>query len=461
MITTNSLSQYYRCPENYGRFTPHAFPSVKNEYFSFGKEITCYGHYSADQTSIPAGGLRDASLDIELRDGIVYLPFDPSEVIDNLRCEKYIENWRHDSPLSVLTELYYLTRPMLPVVIRRHLQRCYLRGWERIPFPRWPVDTSVDSLLANLLLLSIRSSRVEQVPFIWFWPEGAPSCAIMTHDVETATGRDFCRNLMDIDDSVGVKASFQIIPEERYRVDEEFLSSIRRRGFEVVVHDLNHDGHLYKTRKQFLERAMKINAYGREYSAKGFRAGVLYRKQLWYDALDFEYDMSVPNVAHLDPQRGGCCTVMPYFLGDLLELPVTTTQDYSLFKMLNDYSTNLWKQQIELIMEKHGLMSFVVHPDYITGPRECRTFKTLLNVLVRLREEKRIWITTPGNVNDWWRQRAEMTLVEHGDGWEIEGAGKERARIAYAREEKGQLVVTFQEKSRPRTDEFSGAGRRS
>ena len=108
-----------------------------------------------------------------------------------------------------------------------------------------------------------------------------------------------------------------------------FLSSIRGRGFEVVVHDLNHDGHLYKTRKQFLERAAKINAYGREYRAKGFRAGVLYRKQLWYDALDFEYDMSVPNVAHLDPQRGGCCTVMPYFLGNLLELPVTTTQDYT------------------------------------------------------------------------------------------------------------------------------------
>ena len=109
--------------------------------------------------------------------------------------------------------------------------------------------------------------------------------------------------------------------------------------------------------------------------AKGFRAGVLYRKQLWYDALDFEYDMSVPNVAHLDPQRGGCCTVMPYFLGNLLELPVTTTQDYTLFNILNDYSTNLWERQIELIMEKHGLMSFVVHPDYIMGSRECRTYQ--------------------------------------------------------------------------------------
>ena len=173
---------------------------------------------------------------------------------------------------------------------------------------------------------------------------------------------------MDIDDSFGVKASFQIIPEERYGVSPEFLESIRQRGFEVVVHDLNHDGHLYRDRNQFLQRAAKINFYGKQYGANGFRAGVLYRKQVWYDALQFAYDMSVPNVARLDPQRGGCCTVMPYFLGNILELPVTTIQDYTLFNILNDYSINIWKSQIDLIMEKYGFMSFIVHPDYIMKP---------------------------------------------------------------------------------------------
>jgi hypothetical protein len=461
-MMNNCLSQYYRCPEDYGQFVPKDPLHAVSGYFSFGKETTCYGACSGRQPAeFPTEALHDASYGVEVKGKVVHLPFDPSEVIDNLRRERYVEDWRNDKPLSAMTEMYYLLRPILPVGIRRHLQKVYLHGWERISFPHWPVDTSVDNLLEQLLLLSIRSTEVEHIPFIWFWPERASSCAIMTHDVETAAGRDFCQTLMDIDDSVGVKASFQVIPEERYRVDEEFLSSIRSRGFEIVVHDLNHDGHLYKTRKQFRERAAKINAYGREYRAKGFRAGVLYRKQLWYDALDFEYDMSVPNVAHLDPQRGGCCTVMPYFLGNLLELPVTTTQDYSLFNILNDYSTNLWERQIELIMEKHGLMSFVVHPDYIMSSRECNTYQALLNSLVRLREEKHVWITTPGDVNQWWRQRAGMTLVERGDGWEIEGAGKERARIAYAREEKGRLAVTFQEESWTNTDEFSGASHRS
>src|SRR5207249_4000541 len=97
---------------------------------------------------------------------------------------------------------------------------------------------------------------------------------------------------------------------------------------------------LFSNREQFLERVASIHAYKEQFGAIGFRAAVLYRKQSWFSALDFAYDMSVPNVAHLDPQRGGCCTVMPYFVGKILELPVTTTQDYTLFHILNDYSIN-------------------------------------------------------------------------------------------------------------------------
>src|SRR6266478_4833745 len=73
-----------------------------------------------------------------------------------------------------------------------------------------------------------------------------------------------------------------------------------------------------------------------------------------YDAFQFSYDMSVPNVAHLDPQDGGCCTIMPYFVGNLLEIPVTVTQDYSLFNILNSYSTDLWKEQLKLILDGHA-----------------------------------------------------------------------------------------------------------
>jgi hypothetical protein len=202
---------------------------------------------------------------------------------------------------------------------------------------------------------------------------------------------------------------------------------------------------LFRKSEQFLERAVKINSYGAQFGASGFRAAVLYRNQMWYDALKFSYDMSVPNVAHLDPQHGGCCTVMPYFIGDMLELPVTTTQDYFLFHILNDYYIDLWKQQANLIMEKHGLISFIIHPDYTLEPRERQVYQALLAHLTFLREEKGVWIPTPGEVNRWWRQRAEMVIIEDGKNARIEGPGKERARIAYASRDDGRLVITLEE----------------
>jgi len=293
-------------------------------------------------------------------------------------------------------------------------------------------------------LMSLRAARVQEVPFIWFWPDGARSCAILTHDVETTAGRDFCPTLMDIDDHFGFKASFQIVPQNRYDVLESHLQGIRDRGFEVNVQDLNHDGHLFRDRKEFLTRAVKIEHYRKQYKAEGFRSAILYRRQEWYDCLKFSYDMSVPNVAHLDPQRGGCCTVMPYFIGNLVELPVTTTQDYSLFHILEEHSIELWKQQIDLIQDKHGLMNFIIHPDYIIGQHEQATYKDLLSYLAQLVTKNNIWMPLPREVASWWRDRASMRLVEVNGRWQIEGTGSERARIAYASEKDGQLSYSFQ-----------------
>ena len=134
---------------------------------------------------------------------------------------------------------------------------------------------------------------------------------------------------------------------------------------------------------------------------------------------------------------------MPYFVGKILELPVTTTQDYTLFNILNDYSIDLWKKQINLIMEKHGLISFIVHPDYVSGSRERTVYEALLAHLADLRKEKGIWIATPGEVDRWWRQRAEMKLVKDDLGWRIAGPGSERARIAYASQKDGRNSYTY------------------
>jgi hypothetical protein len=308
----------------------------------------------------------------------------------------------------------------------------YLRRWDKIPFPAWPVDATVDLIHQKLLALSLRAQGLEKIPFIWFWPEGFSSCAIMTHDVESESGRDFCARLMDLDESFGIRSAFQVVPEKRYSVPRSFLDSITSRGFEVNIHDLKHDGLLYTEHEEFLRRAARINSYAREFGAQGFRSGILYRNADWFGAFEFSYDMSLPNVAHLDPQRGGCCTLMPFFIGRIVELPLTCTQDYTLFRILDDYSINLWKKQIALIQAKHGLISFIVHPDYLIEQRAQDTYKALLGHLAELRAEDGIWTPLPRDVANWWRQRSSMELVRANGQWRVEGPGSERARVAYA-----------------------------
>jgi hypothetical protein len=154
--------------------------------------------------------------------------------------------------------------------------------------------------------------------------------------------------------------------------------------------------------------------------------------------------MSVPIVAHLEPQRGGCCTVMPYFVGDILELPLTTIQDYSLFHILGDYSTDIWKSQIEEILRHYGLMTFLTHPDYLVESRARGVYRDLLRHLRARVDARRLWHALPAELDRWWRQRQRMSLVadEHGS-WRIEGPGCAEARIAYASVSGGRLVITL------------------
>jgi len=365
------------------------------------------------------------------------------ELIEHLRRERYAANETTVGALMI-RRAYYLIRPLLTVNWRRHLQRFFLRSWTSHRFPRWPVDRTVDLLHEALLLQAMDVKGVDRVPFIWFWPDGHSSCALMTHDVETEAGLRFCASLMDWDEEAGISASFQFVPEKRYSVSPANLQEVRDRGFEINIHDLNHDGHLFRDHKTFLRRVQQINDYGDRFQALGFRAGALYRNQEWFDALRFSYEMSVPNVAHLDPQHGGCCTLFPYFIGKILELPVTTVQDYSLFHVLSTYSTDLWRQQLSEIVNHHGLITVIAHPDYLIEERARQSYKSLLAYLNYLRQNHETWITKPAAVNDWWRRRSSMKLVWKAGRWSVVGPGSERAQVAYAMRQDSQLVYRLE-----------------
>ena len=443
------IAEYFRCCEEdlATLVCPNTLAGAPG-YFNFGPNVICYGNCSSGIPRVDVkAALHDASRHARIQQSTVALPFDPVQIVDNLRFERYVAQTGDKNPSlptnSLIRSLYYNLRPALPVSARKHLQRLYFRQRVRSPFPSWPIDCTVEKIMDQLLMLSMKARGVKRMPFVWFWPDGAPSCTILTHDVETSQGASGCRELMDLADRFEIKSSFQLVPEERYSLPDGLLREIRDRGFEVNVHDLNHDGRLFFDRGEFLKRAKRINEYAQQFNALGFRSAVMYRNADWLSALDVSYDMSIPNAAHFDPQRGGCCTIFPFFIGELVELPLTTTQDYSLFHILNDFSIQLWKQQISHILERNGLISFIIHPDYVNTKTTRRVYVDLLHTLSELRAQGNTWITLPREVASWWRLRSELKLVREGDSWRIDGAGRERARIAYAEVENDTLRYSF------------------
>src|SRR5262249_12711560 len=233
----------------------------------------------------------------------------------------------------------------------------------------------------------------------WFWPDGAASCVVMTHDVEGPAGGSFCETLMDLDDPFGMKSAFQIVPEMRGHPTRSLVESVRKRGFEVNLHDLNHDGYLFHNRRQFLQRAARINQYTRALERRGFRSGAMYREQQWFEALEFSYDMSVPNVAHLDPQRGGCCTIIPYCVGTRLEFVLTHRHECPLCDFVGVCWIRLGRQQSDVIRAANGFISFIPHPDCSLETRARSVYSHLLAHLQGLRDRGEIWMTVPGEVD--------------------------------------------------------------
>jgi hypothetical protein len=458
--TIRYLHDRYRCPDEFLKYRLSGELGTNADYFKFGSSVVCYGRTVGGARKVHLlHGPQAETARFKCDGNSFRLPFDPDEVIDNLRLERYA-GCRLSKFDRMLKSTYYSVRHLTNSTVRSYIQGFRATNWIKRSFPQWPVDTTVEDLSEALLLHSLQMNRHERIPFIWFWPDGARASVTITHDVEDLAGRDVCPELMDLDDSYGFKSSFQIVPDGRYPVPPEFLRSFRDRGFELCVQDWNHDGRLFDDLGQFRERAALINRFAREYDAKGFRSAVLYRNPEWFQYLDFSFDMSIPNVAHLDPQRGGNCTVTPYFIGNLVELPLTTVQDYTLFRVLKQKSLDLWRLQIDLILTKNGLVTLLVHPDYIIEPEFRAVYRNLLAMLNELRASQNLWFALPGDVANWWRQRSQMTIVSKSGSWCITGEGAERARLAFAKVVNGRLVYEMadgKERESPSATEITPA----
>jgi hypothetical protein len=114
-----------------------------------------------------------------------------------------------------------------------------------------------------------------------------------------------------------------------------------------------------------------------------------------------------------------------------------------LFYLLGGQSIDLWKAQTRMILEKCGLVSFVVHPDYLTNDKRRTLYRDLLTYLQGLQSSKSVWFALPHDIDHWWRLRSKMSVVSDGASWRIRGEGSDEAVLAYAANTSGKLTYSL------------------
>jgi len=215
-------------------------------------------------------------------------------------------------------------------------------------------------------------------------------------------------DLAAVEEDRGFRSSFNIVASW-YPVDMGIVSELRERGFEIGVHGVYHDRSMFSSREQFESQQPAVREAADRFGAVGFRSPATHRVVDWLGELPVLYDCSIPHSDPYEPQPGGCCSIWPFFIGDVVELPYTLPQDHTLFTVLGHKTIDLWLRQVDQLVASNGLIQFVTHPDpgYLGDRRKRGLYVEMLDAVTGRAD---LWFALPRDVAAWWRQR------DRGDG---------------------------------------------
>jgi SAM-dependent methyltransferase len=333
-----------------------------------------------------------------------------------------------DAGRSRALSAYYAVKPLVPRRLQLAMRRRYAKRQARTEFPCWPIEPLLVERHRKRLLETLEERRDGRLPTIANWPGGRRFAAILTHDVEGPSGVARVPEIIELERRHGLVSSWNFVAEW-YPLDTGLLDHVRAAGCEVGLHAIKHDCKLFSSRANFEAELPAIHRYLDEWDAVGFRSPATHRNADWMPELGALYDSSFPDTDPFEPQAGGCCSILPYFLGNLVELPITLVQDHTLWEILREETIDLWTRKSEWIADNGGLINLIVHPDYLDTPARLRMYEEFLEYLAA---QPDCWHALPREVAAWWRLRDGLRCVEDERGARVVGEGAERAAIAWA-----------------------------
>jgi peptidoglycan/xylan/chitin deacetylase (PgdA/CDA1 family) len=368
--------------------------------------------------ALAAGGARSTLRELLKISDCVPEPPPVTPAIDHYLYERYVRDTH-----SWKRRAYYALKPVIPRRIQLALRQRFTAVQAAAAFPAWPIEPlmtrAIDTYLATLL------QQAREVPRLSYWPDGCQFAFAITHDVEMDAGLRRAPALATLEKHMGFVSSWNLVPE-RYPIDWAIVDRLRADGFEIGMHGLKHDGRLFQSYTLYEKRIAKIHSYAREWGASGFRSPSTLRNAAWMTELKFDYDSSFPDTDPYEPQAGGCCSLWPYFIGDMVELPLTMPQDHTLFEILNHRDIRIWREKVMWIAAQGGLVVLNVHPDYMMDDTRFALYEEFLHFM---KAQSGMWHVLPREISRWWRDRNRSMVRDNGIGLIIEGPAAGRASI--------------------------------
>jgi len=296
---------------------------------------------------------------------------------------------------------YYFLKPAIPRFLQLKARKMLAKKIRKIHFNDWPIN-----LTANIY------------PENWTgWPGKKKFAVVLRHDVESIDGMQNIDKVIEIEKDLGFRSSFNF-PPERYAVSETLIAEIKRQGFEVGLHGLNHDGKLFSSKKEFQKRAVRINKYLRDWGLCGFASPSTQHNYEWISQLNILYDSSSFDTDPFEPQPDSLNTIFPFIYTAVetgkkyVELPYTLPQDSTLFLILGEKDNRIWKQKIDWIAENHGMVLVNTHPDYMSFDDDQKTnmlypsnfYKEILEYITTKYHDQFIHFL-PCEIAEYWMKR--------------------------------------------------------
>ena len=329
-------------------------------------------------------------------------------IINNLIYEKY---YKQNPPLQSILPINYTK---IPVPLRNFLFSILLKLKTDPKWPEWPVEKSVE-LTRYLYIKSISIVLKKKIPYASFWPDGKKFAIAVTHDCDTESSFENIDKIRDIEKKYDINSCWNIL-SNKYKIDRGKLRKLKDEGCEIGLHGYNHDNKTpFLKKERIIERITSASEIMQDFGIKGFRSESLLRNKEFLELLSdyFYYDSSTCDTDIYSPvaMRSGACTVFPFFIKNMVEIPVTLPQDYRLMRLNKTKNKifEIWKEKIDFLIQVNGAVVLLTHPDsHIFGSdKYLDVYDRVLEYVTNFGDG---WNTTPYEIAKWWVERNKIVI---------------------------------------------------